>query len=423
MELEDMILVSIDDHVIEPPDLFEGRMPARFADQAPKFVRGANGADQWEFCGKKAGPVGIGAVASWPLEEWSLDPVGHAEMRPGCYDIDERVRDMDANGIYASMNFPTMAGFSGAYLARGEDPELVAATIAAYNDWHIDEWCGSHPDRFIPLAILPFWSPEKAAAEIHRVARKGCTAFTLPEVPYQLRLPSFKSDYWAPVFQAACEEDMVCCLHIGLAISIIPNPDGRDDGRMIIMGPQVTAITANDLLNQGVFKRFPDLKVALSEGGIGWIAGYLDRADKHVQQHIWTNTDISGTDLTPTEVFRRNMLACFIDDPTALRVRDRIGIDSIAWECDYPHTDSTWPNSPENLFGQLAEAGCADEEIHKITWENACRFFRWDPFAHRDQAAATVGALRARARDVDVSTTSKEVYRARYAEKLAAGTR
>ncbi|MCL2584942.1 MAG: amidohydrolase, partial [Streptosporangiales bacterium] len=127
--------------------------------------------------------------------------------------------------------------------------------------------------------------------------------------------------------------------------------------------------------------------------------------------------------LTPTEVFRRNMLACFIDDPTALRVRDRIGIDSIAWECDYPHTDSTWPNSPENLFGQLAEAGCADEEIHKITWENACRFFRWDPFAHRDRAAATVGALRARARDVDVSTTSKEVYRARYAEKLAAGTR
>jgi len=416
-----MILVSIDDHVIEPPDMFDGRMPKKFADGAPKFVRGVNGADQWEFGGKKAGPVGIGAVASWPLEEWSLDPVVHAVMRPGCYDIGARIRDMDANGVYASMNFPTMAGFSGRYLAEGKDQDLVAATVAAYNDWHIDEWVGSNPDRFIPLAILPFCSPEKAAAEIHRVARKGCTAFTLPEVPYHIGLPSFKNDYWDPVFQAAVEEDMVCCLHIGLAIGIIPNPDGRDDGRMIIMGPQVTAITANDLLNQGVFKRFPTLKVALSEGGIGWIAGYLDRADKHVQQHIWTNTDISDTDLSPTGVFRRNMLACFIDDPTALQVRDRIGIDTIAWECDYPHTDSTWPNSAENLFGQLMAAGCTDEEIHKISWQNASRFFRWDPFAHRAQADATVGALRAQARDVDVSTTSKEVYRARYEAQLAAG--
>ncbi|KWX67096.1 amidohydrolase family protein [Mycobacterium sp. NAZ190054] len=418
MEMNDMILVSTDDHIIEPADMFDDRMPAKFKDQAPKMTQLPNGVDTWEFCGQNAGAIGVGAVASWPKEEWGMDPVGHAEMRPGCYDIDARVRDMDANGIAASLNFPTMAGFSGHYLANVPDKELASAAIRAYNDWHIDEWCGSYPGRFIPLSILSLYDPEEMAREIRRVAVKGCTAVTLPEVPYLLNLPSFGSDYWEPVFKAACDTDTVLCLHIGLAINIIPNPDGFQPGRLIIMGAQMTAMTFNDLLSNGVFARFPTLKVALSEGGIGWIPFYMDRADRHVEQHVWT--DVPGaSEMLPSEVLQKNTLGCFITDRSSLRIRDRIGVDSIAWECDYPHSDSTWPLSPEMLWDELKEAECTDEEIHKITWQNSCRFFRFDLTKHRPFAEWTVGALRASATDVDVSETSKAQYRERYEARHA----
>ena len=105
----------------------------------------------------------------------------------------------------------------------------------------------------------------------------------------------------------------------------------------------------------------------------------------------------------PSEVFREHILACYITDPSGLELRHRIGIDIIAWECDYPHTDTTWPESPEFAWGELQDAKCTDEEIHKITWENACRFFSWDPFRHITKEDATVGALRAQATDVDTT--------------------
>ncbi len=417
MQMEDMILVSTDDHIIEPANVFEGRMPAKYADDAPKFKQLADGTDKWEFAGKTTGPVGIGAVASWPKEEWGMDPVGHAEMRPGCYDIDERIRDMNANGVLGSLCFPTMTGFSGHYLANITDHDLARAAVSAYNDWHIDEWCAAAPGRFIPLAIAPVFDVDGMVAEIHRVAKKGCTAITLPEVPYLVDLPSWQSDYWNPVFKAVCEEDMVICMHIGIAINIIPNPDGLQWDRTIIMGAQMAAMTLNDLLTNGVFKRFPTLKVALSEGGIGWVPFYLDRADKSVLEQTWIPSAISSDKRLPSDVFYDNVLGCFITDKSALRIRDRVGINSIAWECDYPHSDSTWPQSPEKLWDELQSADCTAEEIDKITWQNASRFFRFDPFAFRSREDATVRGLRRLAQDVDTTITSKAEYRARYEQR------
>ena len=147
---------------------------------------------------------------------------------------------------------------------------------------------------------------------------------------------------------------------------------------------------------------FPDLKVALSEGGIGWIPFYFDRIDRHFENQAWLHHGDDFGGKLPSEVFREHILACYITDPSGLLLRDRIGIDIIAWECDYPHTDTTWPESPEFAWKEFQEAGCTDEEIHKITWENACRFFDWDPFKHTPKEQATVGALRALAADVDV---------------------
>jgi predicted TIM-barrel fold metal-dependent hydrolase len=203
-------------------------------------------------------------------------------------------------------------------------------------------------------------------------------------------------------------------LHIGGAFGLIKPPPGALVDHLIVLAPQLSAVTAADLMLSGVFKRYSNLKVALSEGGIGWIPFFLDRMDRHMWNHRWTGLEIGPPGKTPTDVWNGHFLGCFITDPAALRVRDRIGIDTIAWECDYPHSDSTWPRSPELIWGELGAAGADDADIHKITWENACRFFRFDPFANVARHQATVGALRARATDVDVSETSRAEYKRRW---------
>ncbi|HMD46043.1 MAG TPA: amidohydrolase family protein [Acidimicrobiales bacterium] len=420
MRTDDMILVSIDDHVVEPPDTFERHLPARFADRAPRIVRNAQGIDRWIFEGTETGSVGLNAVASWPKDEWGFDPVGFAEMRPGAYDIHQRVRDMDANGVLASMCFPTFAGFNGTHLAGQTDKELANAVVRAYNDWHIEEWCGAYPGRFIPLAIGPLYDFDRLIAEIHRTGALGFRAISLPEMPHGVGLPSLYTGEWDRVFEALCDEDMAICLHIGGSFGMLEHPEGAPMDHLIVLAPQLSAITAADLLISGTLRKFPDLKVALSEGGIGWIPFFLDRFDRHLKNQTWTGLRIGPRGQDATEVWRHNFLGCFITDPSALFLRDRIGIETIAWECDYPHSDSTWPLSPEVLMGELEAVGCTDEEIHKITWENASRFFRVDPFESVERAGATVGALRAGARDVDVTTTSKATYRRRYEERLTA---
>jgi predicted TIM-barrel fold metal-dependent hydrolase len=286
--------------------------------------------------------------------------------------------------------------------------------FSAWNDWLIDDWCGAYPGRFIPLSIVPLRDPDAMVAEIHRVAAKGSRAVSLPETPHVIGLPSFYSDYWDPVFKALCDTDLALCLHIGLAFNAITLPEEAPDHHRVVMSPQLTALTMTDLFVAEVFRRFPDLRVALSEGGIGWIPFYLDKMDRHVVNQAWTGTVVDAKGSTPTEAFREHILACFITDPSALLLRDRIGVDIIAWECDYPHSDSTWPYAPEQIQEEFVAASLSDEEIDKITYRNACRFFRFDPFTNIDKERASVGALRALATDVDVSTTSKAEYRRRY---------
>ncbi len=419
MHVDDLILVSIDDHVVEPADMFERHVPAKWADRAPKVVTGDDGIEKWVFEGETAGMMGLNAVVTWPKEEWGFDPVGFAEMRPGAYDIHERVRDMNRNGILSSMCFPTFAGFSAGTFHAAQDKDLALVMVQAYNDWHIDEWVGAYPDRFIPLAIPPVWDPEALAAEVRRVAAKGCRAITMPELPHIQGLPSYHDlDYWDPFFRAVSEEQVVMCLHIGQGFSAINGaPDGPIDN-LIILATQVSAIAAQDLLWGGAMRTYPDLKIAWSEAGIGWIPFYLDRCDKHYKNQRWLGHDFG--DQLPSDIFRDHSLACYVTDPTALKVRHDIGIDIIAWECDYPHSDSIWPDAPEVVLADLDAAGASDEDINKITWQNTCRFFGYDAFRHIDQKDATVAALRAQSPDVDTSTRSRAEWRARYEAAHAA---
>jgi len=411
VRIDDMILISIDDHVVEPPDMFAHHVPAGYADRAPRIVSDG-GIDRWVFEGAMVGSMGLNAVVSWPKDEWGMDPTTFAEMRPGAYDIHERVRDMNRNGVLASMCFPTFAGFSAGTFQRADDKDLALVMLRAYNDWHIDEWCTAYPGRFIPLALCPVWDVEDMVDEVHRVAAKGCRAVTMPELPHLQGLPSYHSDWWDPFFAALCDEEMVMCLHIGQGFAAISTPPDAPIDNLIILATQVSVLAAQDLLWGPAFRKYPALKVAWSEAGIGWIPFYLDRCDRHFKNQKWLHHDFGGR--LPSEVFREHSLACYVTDPAALKLRREIGIGSIAWECDYPHSDSLWPDAPEVVLAELEAAGASDSDIDQITWANTCRFFGHDAFATIPRSEATVGALRAGTDDVDVDIVPRAEWRRRY---------
>ena len=403
MRIEDLILVSVDDHVVEPPDMFERHLPAKWSDVAPHVVRREDGTDVWAYDGKEIPNIGLNAVAGRPPEEYGMEPTSFDELRPGCYDIDARVRDMDANGVLGSMCFPSFPNLCGQLFARSSDKDAALAILQAYNDWHIDDWCGSYPGRFIPLIIPPLWDPTLMAAEVHRAAAKGCHAVSFSENPEKLKLPSLHNDHWDPFWQACSDEGTIVCLHIGSSSTLVLTSVEAPIDVLISLQPVNIVQAAADLLWSPVLRKFPDLRVSLSEGGIGWIPYFLERMDWiYTRHHLWTGQDFGGR--LPSEVFRERIVTCFIDDPVGVEIRHRVGIDTICWESDYPHSDSTWPTSPEYLMKQLD--GVPDDEIDALTHVNAMRHFRFDPFSHRERAECTVGALRASAVDVDVTPRS-----------------
>ena len=400
MQVDDLILVSVDDHVVEPPDLFDGRLSARARERAPRLEQLAGGREVWMFEGSALPNVGLNAVVGRLPEEYGLDPLAFDQMRPGCYDIHERIRDMNVNGVLGSLNFPSMTGFTGQLFTTMDDKDLALEILRAYNDWHVEDWCGTYPGRMIPLAVPPVWDPQLMADEVRRMAEKGCYAVTFSENPEKLHLPSWHSDHWDPFLDACQETGTVICLHIGSSSTTVITAMDAPIDTMITLQPMNIVQCAADLVWSPVFRKFPGLRIALSEGGIGWVPYFLERIDYVYRHHrAWTNQDFG--DRLPSEVFNDQILTCFIDDAVGMEVRHHLNPDHIHWECDYPHSDSTWPDAPEMAMRYLA--GVPDEDIDRITHLNAMRNFRYDPFAHIPREQATVGALRSQATDVDTT--------------------
>jgi hypothetical protein len=248
------------------------------------------------------------------------------------------------------------------------------------------------------------WDPELGAAEVHRMAAKGVHAVTFSENPAKLGWPSFHNDHWDPFWTACADEEMVVCMHIGSSSELIITAADAPIDVMISLQPMNTVQAAADLLWSPVLRKFDNLRFALSEGGIGWIPYALERFDYVYQHHrAWTGQDFG--DYLPSQLFKERIITCFIDDAFGVDNRRYLNIDNITWECDYPHSDSTWPHSPEAAMKYLADV--ADEEIDKITHLNAMRHFHYDPFVVRPREKCTVAALRAEASTVDTSTVSR----------------
>ena len=366
-------VISVDDHLVEPPDTFEGRLPAALQELAPRIVETKHGHQVWEFDGGRYTQVGMNAVAGRRPDTVRVEPFRFDQMRRGCFDIHARVHDMDVNGVWASLNFPSMiTGFCGRVFSQCSDPELGLAVTRAWNDWLHEEWWQPYPDRIIPLGITFLTDPELGAQEIRRNAERGFRSVTLPERPQNIDLPSIFDDYWDPIIRACADTDTVISLHVGSS-GMYPMPPGAPAIQLgSTMFGQMSLSACAEWLWSGYAVRYPNLKIAMSEGGVGWVAMLIDRLDNIVDRSGYGLDGFGGQ--RPADVLRRNFWFCTIDDPSTICTRHTIGVDHIMVEVDYPHGDGTWPDTQaviERYWGDLPNV-----ELRKMCCENAAALYR-----------------------------------------------
>jgi predicted TIM-barrel fold metal-dependent hydrolase len=405
VRMNDLVIISSDDHICEPPTMFDNQLSGELLATAPKLLTDRHGKNYWEYQGRKKGSVGLNAVVGRPSEEYGMEPTSLDQLRGGCYDVHQRIDDMDANGIAASMCFGNAIVFDGTTFHQAPDKKLALRHMQAANDWHYDEWCMAYPGRFIPLAVLPTWDMDATVAEIHRCANKGFRTVQMNENPTAQGLPSIHNDYWDPFFKAVADTDTAVALHIGSG-NLAPHASMETPiEAWISTMPLSVAQGVADWLQLEELHTYPKLRLVVSEGGIGWVPYFAERADFSNARHkAWTHSRFQQ--IKPSELLRRHFLFCFVDDRFGLKNLDEVGEDNVAYECDYPHSDTLWPEVPEHLWPTLEHLTV--EQIAKVTWKNAVEWFRFDDFLkHNTLEEMTVAACRARAAAKGVDTSPK----------------
>lgn len=406
MKMTDLIIGSVDDHIIEPPTMFDAHLSPEHRKLAPQYVTGDDGNAfwWWEHEQKKTYNIGVNAVVGRPKEEYGFEPANIQQMRRGTWDPKARIDDMNVSGVLCSVNFPTFVGFAGGWFWDAKDKVNAERVIAAYNDWHIDEWCGPYKGRFIPTAVLPLWDMDATIRELKRVTKKGCRSAYFPSNPVNAgKMPSVHDDFWEPLWKFCNDEHIVLNCHIGTGQPTDFSSGQTPISAWIASFPMIIGKDAADLLHLTALMRYPDLKFSLSEGGIGWIPYFLERSDHVLSHHgAWIRCNWGGRQ--PSEVFREHFLTCFIDDKFGCSQFDKIGEDIIAYEADYPHSDCNWPNAAEGLWDNIKDL--PERIINKISHGNLFKFYNFDPVAELGRENCTVGALRSRAQHVDVTIRS-----------------
>ena len=305
---------------------------------------------------------------------YNVNPSKYSEMRPGCFDVHERVRDMSAGGVLGGLNFPNWTGFSGQVLNEGPDRKLNLVMIQAYNDWHVDEWCGAYRvDRFIPCGLLPLFDVELASQEVHRLAAKGCRAVTFSENPAALDMPSIHSGYWDPLFAACSDEGTVLCLHVGSSSHAVNTSRDAPPSVTMSLSSAASIFSLGDLIWADFSVALPRSRVLSHRGRYRVDPLFPPAGRTHPEPALRMDRPHLPDGVGPADLFRQRILCCFINDPVGVSLIDHFNIDNVCWESDFPHSDSSWPNAPEVNERQFASL--TDEQINKITHENAMRHF------------------------------------------------
>jgi predicted TIM-barrel fold metal-dependent hydrolase len=393
-------IISVDDHVCEPPSVWQDRLPAQYLDRGPRVVRekiksmsyvggvfsyeeageseAGTWCDWWHYDDLRYPMTRVMSAVGVPRDEVTISPITYDDMRPGSYDQKPRLEDMDVNHVEASLCFPTFPRFCGQTFLEREDKDLADLCVKAYNDWMFEEWCAGSGGRLIPLPITQLWSAELSAAEVRRNAERGGHAVCWTEIPPFLGLPSVHDEdgYWDPFFQACAETETVVCMHIGSSSKM---PSTSSDAPAAV-GSTLTymnaAMSLTDFLMSGLFERFPTLSIAYSEGQIGWIPYILERADTVWEENRGWGGVADKVKRPPSTYFREHVYGCFFDDAHGLRSLDEIGLETVTFETDYPHSDSTWPHTKkiaEDLMKDLTQ-----EQVDAICRGNAIRMLHLD---------------------------------------------
>jgi len=390
-------IISVDDHILEPRDLWQNELPAKWRDRGPRvsrerakldfkggqmsFQRGAvdgQWCDIWLFDDLVA-PTGLlHAAGGLPPAEQSNVPAIYEDFRPGTYDQKARLADMDLNHVEAAINYPnTFPRFCGQGFLEREDKELSLACVQIYNDWMIDEWGGGDgKGRLIPLTLIPLWDPLLAAAEVRRCAAKGSASIAFSENPSKLGLPSLYTGEWDPVWQACVETNTTVSMHIGSSSSM---PTTCADAPLAV-SMSLNCQNAQGSVVDWVYSRrlemFPDLKLAYAESQVGWMPFQWERMDS-----VW-HEDVGGVDLPepPSTYVKGRIFGCIFDDLHGLRSRDEIGMEQILFECDFPHPNGSFPNSRAVAHRLISAAGLNADEAYKLLRGNAINVYGLDRF-------------------------------------------
>jgi predicted TIM-barrel fold metal-dependent hydrolase len=380
---------------VEPPDVWSSRLPAKYREIGPHVeyhptgkpklaggtyieAPGAEGPDVawWCYEDHRYSVKRLIAAAGYPADDITLQGITFDQMRPGCWRPADRIADMQLNGVQAQMCYPNYPRFAGQIFLWGKDRELARLCVEAYNDWMVEEWCGSSGGRLLPLCLVPLWDAELAAAEVRRNAVRGVRAVAFTELPTYLDLPSPHSGYWDPFFRACAETSTVVCMHIGSGTKTPQaSPDAPDAvAASIIFGNSAASMA--DLIYSGAFARFPQLKVLYAECQIGWIPYLLERLDDVWETHRGWSKSQARIRQPPSTYYADHVYSCFFKDAVGVRMLDQVGENNVMFETDYPHQDGTWPHSraaAAEQFGMLAQ-----EQIDKLARGNAIALFGLD---------------------------------------------
>ena len=392
-------VISVDDHVVEPKDVWWSRLPVASRERGPYvvedtcevtfdpvtgahgFVKGGEGpiADWWVY-GDALRPIPqVMACAGFSPDQFTLQPIPFSEMRPGCWEPTARLADMDIARVERSLCFPTFPRFAGQMFLESPDKEVADLCVRAYNDWMIEEWCGPSGGRLIPLGLVQLWDADLAAAEVRRIAAQGVRAITFPELPSYLGLPSIhdRHRFWEPLWRACDETGVTVHMHIGSGSKMPQTSIDAPSG----VGVAVTSINAfmalSDWLLSGILARHPNIKIAFSESQVGWMPYVFERCDRVFQQSSgWSKIDPDVTEL-PSSYVPGRVYGCFFDDMVGIATRELIGVPQMLFETDYPHQDSTWPRTPE-VVAEIA-ARVSPHELERIMRTNAIELLDLDP--------------------------------------------